>query len=150
MTSVLTAIAAIISIALFIIALIFLYKNIIPKKYDGTFSKKTHQNLHDYFNFKTLYIEHVLKFLFVVITVAWISLGIFTIISSIFNLIPQFGYVIEGWISLGTLIGNLIVGILSGIAIAVLGSVAVRLSYEGIMLFILLVKNVIEINNKTK
>ena len=38
----------------------------------------------------------------------------------------------------------------AGIGIAVLGPVVLRLVYEGFMMFIILVKNVVEINNKTK
>ena len=45
---------------------------------------------------------------------------------------------------------NLFTNFFGGIAIAVLGPIALRLVYEGIIMFILLVKNVIDINNKMK
>jgi hypothetical protein len=40
--------------------------------------------------------------------------------------------------------------ILIGLAITVLGPIALRLAYEMLMMFILLVKNVIDINGKLK
>ena len=48
------------------------------------------------------------------------------------------------------LIGTTFATFFGGIAVAIVGPIVLRLAYEGIMMFILLVKNVIEINNKMK
>ena len=125
---------------------------ILPAKYDGTFNKKLLQKVHDYFNFKSLYLESILKILFTFLTIACIAVGLFTAtIGNGFQFIGNFMDAMEydfrymDWIW-ETLFYNFI----GGIAIAVIGPIVLRLAYEAIMMFILLVKNVIDINGKLK
>lgn len=132
-------------------AMVLLYLRVLPKKLDGTFSNRYLQMLHNYFNFKTLYIESVLKFLFTLLTVCCIVVGIVGVLSAIFGLlgglVDLFDY---GGRYFRYLIGNFFSTVLGSIAIAVIGPVMVRLVYEGTMMLIMLVKNVIDINNKIK
>ena len=115
---------------LFIVLLFIIYSRVMPNKYDGTFKNKTHQFLHNYFNFKKLYIENVLKFVFVVATLGCVYVGLVGFLASVFSQIDLYMA-------------------LSYLAIMVLGPIIIRLAYESIMMFMLLVKNVIEINIKT-
>ena len=134
-----------------IAAMVLLYLKVLPKKLDGTFGNKLLQFLHDYFNFKKLYVESVLKFIFTLLTVLCIVGGVVGIIASIFGF---FGGMVEA-IEYGSwyfeyVIRAFFIGSLSSLGVLVLGPVAVRLTYEFTMMFVLLVKNVMEINNKTK
>ena len=89
--------------------------------------------VHDLFNFKFLIIEKILKFLYIFSTCYCIMVGFFMLFS-----VERFGsYYSQSYA-------------LPGLLVMVLGPVAVRIVYEGIMMFILLVKNVIQINNKLK
>jgi len=81
---------------------------------------KFFQVVADIFNFKHLLIEAVMRFIYVFMTIFTILGGFISIFSS-----P-----------------------LSGLLTMLLGPIAVRLSFEMIMMAILLVKNVIQINKK--
>ena len=120
-----------------IVLTIVLYKKVMPKKLDGTFSEPFQQRLHDYFHFKRLYLEDVMKFLFAFATVACVVCGALLLISQ-----NPHGYYSKysGWHAESTF-GY-------GLALLLGGPISLRLAYEGIMLFILLVKNTIDINNK--
>lgn len=124
-------------ILLAIVLTIVLYIKVMPRKLDGTFTEPFFQKLHDYFHFKRLYLEDVMKFLFAFATVACVVCGVLLLISQ-----NPYGYYSKysGWHSEST----------SGYGLALLlgGPISLRLAYEGIMLFILLVKNTIDINNK--
>lgn len=150
MSGTLTVLSGFISIVLVVLGMIFLYMKIIPKKYDGTFKNKYLQTLHDYFSFKKLYIESVLKFIFTLLTVAFIAAGITGILSSFFGIFTNLSYVFQYGMPFWRVITSFLTGLITGVLTMVIGPVAVRLIYEGIMLFLLLVNNVIEINNKTK
>lgn len=78
--------------------------------------------LHDIVNFKSLIIEKILKVLYVFFSCAAILVGFFEIFAG--------------------------VPFLLCLAIIVLGPIVIRLIYEGLMLFIICVQNVIEINKK--
>ena len=137
-----------ISVVLTIAGMVFLYLKILPKKLDGSFSNKFLQIVHDYFNFKKLYLESVLKFLFTLLTVACIAVGIATVLSSFIGVFESLSYIIDYGMPFRYLVSSFFGGVFGGILIIVAGPIVVRLSYEGIMMFIILVKNVIEINNK--
>ena len=62
----------------------------------------------------------------------------------------NFGLVRHGVSFFFQILGNFLGGVVAGVAIMVIAPIAIRLTYEGIMMFILLVKNVTEINNKIK
>ena len=89
--------------------------------------------LHDIFNFKSLFIEKVLQLLYILSTTSCIFIGFFML----------FGFE-ESWYRGVNWYGGY------GILIMLLGPIAIRIAFEAAMLFILLVKNVIQINNKLK
>ena len=122
-----------------VILTILLYVKVMPRKLDGTFANNFQQFLHDYFHFKKLYLEEVLKFAFVLASVACVVCGVLLLIS-----VDPYGWYssYSGWHSESTF-GY-------GIALLLGGPIALRLSYELLMMFILLVKNVMEINNTLK
>lgn len=125
---------------------------ILPAKYNGTFNKKGLQTLHDYFNFKKLYLETILKILFTFLSIASFVGGIS--VATIGNLF-SFGERILIAIRYGYSIGlrsifEVFATFLGGVAAAFLVPLVLRLVYEGLMMFILLVKNVMDINNKIK
>lgn len=137
-----------------IAATVLLAIKVLPAKKDGTFSKKLVQHTHDYFNFKKLYLEQILKILFTFLTIASILVGVFyatlgnffQFIGNISDALKYDTYEYIGkyiWKALGN-------NFLRGIAIAVLGPIALRLAYELLMMFVMLVKNVIDINGKMK
>ena len=140
-------------LALFLVgvaaALVLLCLKVMPQKLDGTFDSKFMQFLHDYFNFKKLYIESVLKFVFALATVVCIVGGVVGILGAIFGFFSGIVEALDygGWY-FEYLVRDVSYTILSSLFTLVLGPVIVRLVYEFAMMFILLVKNTIEINNK--
>ena len=137
-----------------IAATVLLAIKVLPAKKDGTFSKKLVQHAHNYFNFKQLYLEKILKILFTFLTITCIIGGVFTatlgnFIQFIGNISDALKYDVYDYMSkyIWKTLGN---NVLIGLAITVLGPIALRLVYEMLMMFVLLVKNVIEINGKMK
>ena len=114
------AISLVLAIVAVILALIF----IIPEKKRDTLPK-FFVFLHDLFNFKFLLLEIILKVFYIFSTCFAILFGFITIF---------FG-------------GNLV---LTGLLIMILGPIIIRIIYEAAIMIILLVKNVIQINNKIK
>lgn len=115
-------VAVIISIILTILLVVL----VVPaKRREGL--PKFFQVVHDICNFKGLLLEKVLKVLYIFSTINVMLTGIFTWFSGEYNFGMTF---------------------LAGLLILVLGPIIVRLAYEFMMLFVLLVKNVIQINNK--
>ena len=114
--------AVIISIILTILLAIL----VVPEKRRNGLPK-FFQVVHDICNFKGLLLEKVLKVLYIFSTINVMLTGIFTWFSGGYNFGMTF---------------------LPGLLILVLGPILVRLAYEFLMLFVLLVKNVIQINNK--
>ena len=114
--------AVIISIILTILLAIL----VVPEKRRNGLPK-FFQVVHDICNFKGLLLEKVLKVLYIFSTINVMLTGIFTWFSGGYNFGMTF---------------------LTGLLILVLGPIIVRLAYEFLMLFVLLVKNVIQINNK--
>lgn len=90
--------------------------------------------LHDLFNFKFLVIEKVIQGLYIFLTIFVIVFGFFTIFS--FETID--GYYGQHVKYVGA----------PGFLILIFGPIVIRLIYEGIMMFIILVKNTIKINEK--
>jgi len=150
MGSIISGFGIFIAVALTVAGMILLYLKVLPKKFDGTFTNKFMQIAHDYFNFKKLYLESVLKFLFTLLTVVCIAAGAAQVIVSFFGVFQNLVRVIEYGMSFMYVISAFFGGVLGGVLTIVVGPIIVRLVYEGIMMFIILVKNVIEINNKTK
>ena len=117
-----------------VIVTILMYIKILPRSRDGFLETDFQQFLHDYFHFKKLYLEEVLKFIFTLATVSCVCVGAFLLISYD-----------ESW---GWYSTSKESTFLYGLLLIVGGPIALRLTYEGLMMFILLVKNVMEINNK--
>ena len=117
-----------------LILTIILYIKILPKKLDGTFTNSKAQWLHNFFHFKKLYLEEIIRFTYVLSTVTCVCVGACLVL----------GYQeVWGWRTTTRESTALI-----GIIVMVVGPIALRLTYEGIMMLILLVKNTMEINNK--
>lgn len=85
------------------------------------------RGLSDIFNFKGLLIEHIVKALYIFLTLFTIGMGIVMLAQA-----GKFG----GW------------AILAGLLTMLVGPVLLRLAFEGLMLAILLVRNTIQINGK--
>lgn len=125
-----------------LILAIFLYIKVMPRKLDGTFDKPILQFLHDFFHFKKLYVEEVLKFIFTLATIACVVTGALLLIS----VEERYSYSYYSYSGYTTKESTF----WQGLVIMIGGPIALRLVYEFTMMFILLVKNVIEINNKLK
>lgn len=96
--------------------------------------------IHDILNFKFLIIEKILQALYVLTTAICVLLGIF----SIFGFTVYESY---GWNGAET---KLEYSGIRGILFLIIAPIIVRLIYEGLMLTLILIKNVIQINNKMK
>ena len=128
---------------------VLLYLKVIPAKFDKTFTKKPLQFLHNYFNFKNLYLETILKAIFTLLSIACVTLGLLG--ATIGNIIQFFTNIVDSvnYGYFGSWVWEQLFGFFfGGIALALLGPLVLRLAYEVILMFILLVKNVIEINKK--
>ena len=127
----------IIGIVLAVAATIFICVRVLPKKYDGRLNSKFLQFLHDFFNFKTFYIEALTKFIFVLLTCLCIFVG-FLLMFGKFEYYGYFGMTFTQST------------FLYGLGIMLLGPLVLRVTYEFVMRAILLVQNVIDINRKMK
>ena len=95
--------------------------------------------VHDVLNFKFLFIEKVLQALYIFATASVIFYGFFLLFY------VQKGYNFGGYYrSPDRWFGGY------GLLIMLLGPIVVRIVFESVMMFILLIKNVIQINNKLK
>lgn len=124
-----------------IVLTVFLYIKVMPGKKDGTFNKGILQFLHNYFNFKKLYLEEVLKCVFSLATIACVTTGALLLIST--EEVYHYSYYSGSYYTKESTF-------LYGLLVMVAGPIALRLVYEVMMMFILLVKNVMDINNKLK
>ena len=115
----------IISIVAAFVATILLFILVLPDKkranLNGFF-----KGIADIFNFRTLLIEKIVKFLYTFTTIAAILFGFFMLF------MQEFGRSLA----------------LYGLLVMFISPIAIRLMFEITMMAILLVKNVIEINNK--
>ena len=127
---VVTAIPFLLGIVATVLAFIFF----VPEKRRprmGKFGKF----LHDTLNFKYLIIEKIMQALYIFATAFVIIAGF----CMLFYVEQSYG-----WYSSSTWYGGY------GILLMLFGPIAVRIAYELMMMFILLIKNVIQINNKLK
>lgn len=129
-----TIIALILALGATVVSFIF----IVPEKKREKLNK-IGKLLHDIFNFKFLIVEKILQALYILCTAFAVIYGFFMLFS--FETY-SYGYYIErtsvrwngGW----------------GLLIMIGGPIMIRLGYEFTMMLILLLKNVIQINNKIK
>lgn len=126
---ILTILAFVLAIVVTVLAFIF----IVPDKKRDKLNKFW-KFIHDTANFKYLIVEKILQALYIFAT-AYVFLQGFLML---FYVTPGYGYGGPEWHG-----GR-------GILIMIFGPIVVRLMYEFIMMAILLVKNVIQINNKLK
>ena len=116
---------------------ILAYKYIIPEKKRAGLNKLG-QFLNDVFNFKFLIIEKILQFLYVLSTIACVCGGLSMLLGISIRYSSYSDKFYTDWYGI------------YGILIAVLGPIAIRLAFEGLMMGLLLIKNVIQINKKLK
>jgi hypothetical protein len=129
------SIVLIIAATLTVVATVLLYIFVLPeKKRDGL--PKVGQIVHDILHFKSLFIEKIIRF-FYVLTTVWCVLTGFLML---FGITTYEGY----YYSHTEWYGGY------GILLMILGPIALRVVFETIMMGILLVKNVMQINNKLK
>ncbi len=121
-TGVFYTFAVLSAIAATVLAYIFIIPESKRPKLNGLLKK-----VHDVLNFKTLFIEIMLKALYVFATALCIFTGLFGIFSALFT---------HASFALGYF------------ALMIGGPIAVRITYEILMMFIILVKNVTDINKK--
>ena len=120
------SIATVLGTIVALVATIVAFVMIIPEKKRPQFAgNKFMIWLHDFLNFKTLWIEKILKFIYVLNTCTFIAIGFFM-------LFAKEGVYLGGF----------------GILTMIIGPVITRIVYEFCMLSILTVKNLVEINNK--
>ena len=93
--------------------------------------------IKDIFDFKFLIIEKILQFVYILSTIACVCVGLCMTMGISIYTSSYYGTHTE-WYGF------------YGILLAIIGPIAVRLVFEGAMLFLLLVKNVIQINKKLK
>lgn len=117
-----------------IAATVLLYIFIIPEKRGATLPKFG-KFLHNLFTFKDLMLEKILGFLYTLSTVSCVCIGFMMIFGFYYY---NYGYpdIYSHWYGL------------EGILIMIAGPIALRIAFEIVMMFILLVKNVIQINQK--
>lgn len=132
-TGFMTVLGILAALAVTVLAYIF----IIPEKKRESLPK-IFKIVHDIFNFKELYLEKILKALYVLCTVACVTIG----------LCWQLGFSVwESWYS-----DELNVEWAGGygLLLILVGPIVIRIVYEAMMMFVLLVKNTMQINNKLK
>ena len=135
-----SALSIVLSIIVTVVGIVFFLPPKNKEKFGKVFSK-----FHDFFNFKTLIVDYVLKGLYILSTAMCIIGGfltIFTVRTYYTTTGTMFNTSREAHTSLS--VDNLGTGIL----IMILGPILVRIIYELIMLTIVGVKNIIEINKK--
>lgn len=133
-------VSIIIGAILAVILTIVLFVLFLAKKNDPAMQKGFGKLIFDFFNFKKLLIESVLRFVYVLSTIASITVGFFLLFG--YDYSYYYGYYDYDYYKESTA--------LVGLILMVAGPIAIRLVFEIFMMFILLVKNTIEINNKLK
>ena len=127
MTPAIIILALISALAATVLAFIF----IVPEKKRKKLNK-IGVLLHDILNFKFLIVEKILQALYIFCTAFVIMAGFFMLFQ--FRSYYYRTYWGGGW----------------GLLLMIVGPIVIRLVYEGMMMAILLVKNVIQINNKVE
>lgn len=124
-------VVSILAVLATIVLTILAYVMVIPEKKRASL-KPFFKFLHDVAHFKFLIVEKILRFFYIFLTILTVCFGFFML----FVFVESWGGV--RWYGL------------EGILIMILGPIVIRLIFELSMMFILLIKNVIQINNKLK
>ncbi|MBQ3404150.1 MAG: hypothetical protein IJG63_01880, partial [Oscillospiraceae bacterium] len=120
-------IAVIIGLVFALAATVLLYIFVMPKSKEGCLPA-FFQTLRDFFNFKTLYLEFIIKVVYTFSTLACIFMGFFLLFAHDYYSSTA----------------------LQGLLIMILGPIVLRITYELLIMTVLLVKNVMEINGKLR
>lgn len=131
-------VAIVLGTILAIAATVILFIMVLPKSKNGKLPNQFLQFLHDAFNFKILFLEVILKAIYVLSTCLCVFVGFFLIFARV-DYTFGYGYHMAGYSTFA-----------QGLILLLAGPIVLRISYELLMLAILLVKNVIEINKKIK
>ena len=124
-------IAVVLGLIATIACTVLLYIFVLSKDKGSKQTNKFLLGLRDYFQFKRLYVEDILKFLFTVLSVACVCIGFFLLFSG-------YDSYWDGYKSF----------FFPGLMTMILGPIVLRLFYELMMLTILMVRNTMEINHK--
>ena len=122
--------AMILGLILALVGTVLLYVFVLPRRMNGRFPNPFLQVLHDFFHFKQLFIETIMKFLYIVSTLYCIGSGFFMLFAETGS-----GRYAQSTAS-------------DGLIMMLLGPIVIRIFYEVMMMGILLVQNVIDINKK--
>ena len=133
------AIASIIALILALGAAVVMFIFVMPKKKDGKLPKIL-QIFHDIAHFKQFFLGYALKAMYIIATVFCLVYGFILLFGVETHSSSFYGY---GYTTTTSTFGT-------GILIMILGPIAVRLTYELAIMFITLVQNVADINNKLK
>lgn len=133
------AVASIIALILALGAAVVMFIFVMPKKKDGKLPKIL-QIFHDIAHFKQFFIGYALKAMYIIATVFCLVYGFILLFGVETHSSSFYGY---GYTTTTSTFGT-------GILIMILGPIAVRLTYELAIMFITLVQNVADINNKLK
>ena len=133
---------SLLSVLATIIVTILVYTLIMPEKKRASLSK-FFRFCHDWLHMKSLIIEKIIRFFYVFTTVSVICTGFFMLfwtqeIDIGYNQYTNTFITRDQWMGW------------YGLLILAVGPVAVRIVYEILMMFLLLIKNVMQINNKLK
>lgn len=130
--------AMILGVVLTVISIVLLYLFVLPKKQNGKLPPFL-QRLHDFFHFKKLFLEPILKFLYLLSTCFCIFFGLFLLFGRVEYISHPF---------LSTYSSYSESTFLRGLVLLVAGPIVLRILYEGAMLLILAARNLVEINQK--
>ena len=139
MSELFTIIFPIVAIVLSLAATITFFCIIVPKKRKEKMKNPFLIFLHDLFNFKSLLIEKILKFLYILYTLFCLIYGFFMLFyfeETYYYGVYSSGHYEKEWRGY------------IGLLIMILGPIIARIAFELIMMAVLLVQNVIEINHK--
>ena len=126
--------ALILSAVATIVCVVLLYAKVLPKKLDGKLNGKFAQWLHNYFHFKKLYIEEILRFFFILATVFSVCAGAFYLIAEDTYGSGRYTYSVSYT--------------KYGLILLFVAPIVLRITYEFAMMTIIAIRNLIEINNK--
>ena len=118
-----TQTAIILGVLAGLVCTILLYVKILPKKVDGTLGNKFWQWVHNFFRFKKLYIEEVLRFFYVLATVVCICVGVFLLLGYR-EIYAGFNYNTQ------TVYYDRESTVVAGLLLMILGPIALRLVFE--------------------
>jgi len=117
---------------------VYIYCKMHRRKTGGSKPSAFSRFLYDFFHFKKLYLEEILRFTYTLSTAACIAVGAMLLI----------GYKETLHYAHGNMSAITESTFWNGIILMIAGPVALRIGYELIMMVFLLVKNVMEINHK--